>query len=103
VGSTVINVCTDSKGANCLQVKVSVIIGGGQVLGASTVNAHPYKSWVIEGQTVFYVDTNGLIPVTTWQIFLSNGGQQSLIQPADSADLKLPLEAFMVPHDSRVK
>ena len=101
VGSTTTSVCTDAQGSHCQQVAVTVG-GTPQVLGASTVVPHPYKSWVIQGQTVFYVDTNGLIPITTWQIFLSNGGKQSLIQPADSADLSLTLEPLMLPHDPRV-
>lgn len=102
VGSATISACTDAQGNHCLEVNVNVIPTG-SVLGVNTENAHPLNSWVIQGQTVFYVDANGLIPITTWKIFLSNGGKQSLIQPINFGDLKLPLEAFMLPHDSRVQ
>lgn len=102
VGSTVISACTDTQNNNCMQVTVNVSAAS-QVLGASIVSPHPVKSWVLQGQTVFYVDTNGLIPITTWKIFLNNGGKQSLIKPANSGDLALPMESLMVLHDSRVQ
>jgi len=99
VGSTAISACTDTQGSHCLLVTVNV----GSVLGSSIVAPHPAKSWIIQGKTVFYVDVNGLIPITTWKIFLNNGGKQALIQPATSADLTLPWESFMALKDARVK
>src|SRR5436190_1100886 len=77
VGNTLVSVCYTNQGIHCLNVNVAVT---GSVLGAITYfNAHPVGSWVIQGQTVYFVSASGLIPISTWQIFLSNGGQASLI------------------------
>lgn len=100
VGVTKVIICSEMSGINCLNLNVNVT---GSVLGANIVNAHPAGSWVISGQTVFYVTPQGLIPITTWKIFLSNGGKSKLIQPINSADEYLPMLALMTLKDSRVK
>ncbi|MFA5991347.1 MAG: pilus assembly protein N-terminal domain-containing protein [Candidatus Doudnabacteria bacterium] len=99
-GTTQVMACTETSGVNCLTLNVNVT---GNVLGASIVGAHPAGSWVISGQTVFYVTSQGLIPITTWKIFLSNGGTSKLIQPINSADEHLPMLSLMILKDSRVK
>lgn len=98
-GTTKILACTDSGAQHCLEVNITV----SSVLGAFTEQPHAVKSWVLNNGTVFYVDINGLIPISTWKIFLSNKGHAKLIKPANSADLALPLEPLMVPRDPRVK
>jgi hypothetical protein len=98
-GVTTITTCTDTQSAHCLTITVTV---GGSVLG-ETVSAHQPGSWVLDHGTVYYISANGVVPITTWKIFLSNGGKQSSIQIANQADLNLPLLGFMVSHDSRVK
>ncbi|HYV34002.1 MAG TPA: hypothetical protein VE973_04105, partial [Candidatus Limnocylindria bacterium] len=65
--------------------------------------AHPAGSWVIQGKTVYYITSSGLVPITTWAIFLSNGGKANLIVPINDGDMHLPLLALMEAHDSRVK
>ncbi len=101
IGTASIYACTDSQLTDCLQVDVTVTATG-NVLGAAIQAPHPAGSWVQNGQTVFYINANGIIPITTWQIFLSNGGRQSLIQPANNSDLSLPLQTLMTLKDSRV-
>ena len=101
-GSAKILACTDIQNNHCLEVNV-VVSASGRVLGAYTGVPHSPGSWVINGPTVFYVDANGLIPITTWKIFLDNGGKANLIVPANPGDLTLPLEAFMTQKDLRVK
>lgn len=64
--------------------------------------AHPRGAWISNGKTVYFVTPDGLIPVPTWDILLSNGGQASFIVKANSYDLsrkKLPL---MTAGDSRM-
>jgi hypothetical protein len=65
--------------------------------------AHPRGTWVNSGKTVYFVTPAGLIPVPTWDIFLSNGGQAGFIVPADSYDLAMPKLPLMVLNDSRMK
>ena len=97
-GTTNLSVCTEISATNCMDVEVTV----GGVLGANT-QTHPVGSWVILDKTVFYVHATGLIPIPTWEIFLSNGGRASKIVPANEADLNLPLLPLMTLKDSRVK
>jgi hypothetical protein len=98
-GSATILVCTDSQATHCLSASVTV---GGSVLGES-VSPHAPGSWVLDHGTVYYITTDGIIPISTWKIFLSNGGKQSLIQQSNQADLSLSLLPLMTLHDSRVK
>ena len=101
VGKTVISVC-DSGGSGCLRINVTVV---GSVLGLSTGLAHPAGAWVLgaDGKTVYYVSDAGLIPITTWKIFLSNGGKANKIVPINDSDQTLPLLAFMTLKDSRAR
>lgn len=99
-GTSQIKVCTETAGINCLILNVTVT---GSVLGVSTGNAHPAGTWVISGKTVFYVTADGLIPVSTWDIFLSNGGSEKLIKAINLDDEHLPLLNLMVENDSRVQ
>ena len=99
-GMTQIQVCAEPTGINCLVLNVTVT---GNVLGASVTNAHPAGSWLISNKTVFYVSSEGLIPVSTWKIFLSNGGSSKLIQPMNADDERLPLLGLMAKKDSRVQ
>jgi hypothetical protein len=70
------------------------------------VQEHPWGSWLIAGQTVYYAHQDGLVGVPSWEIFLANGGMQVFIVPANAADmghleasLDLPL---LSPADPRV-
>lgn len=97
-GTTTVLGCAVLQSTNCVTVNVTV----SSVLGATT-GTHAVGSWVISNGTIYYVAANGLIPVPTWKIFLSNGGKSSKVVPANTADLNLPLLPLMVSHDSRVK
>ncbi|MBI5530579.1 MAG: hypothetical protein HY918_03700 [Candidatus Doudnabacteria bacterium] len=99
-GSSEIKVCSEQSAINCLVVKVAV---SGNVLGASVFNSHAIGSWVISDGTVYYVSSNGLIPIPTWEIFLSNGGKQADITEINNGDMQLPLLPLMSAADSRVR
>lgn len=97
-GSSQVMVCANS-GSECTEINVTV----SGVLGVSTGLSHQPGSWVIQGQTVYYVTESGLIPITTWKIFLNNGGKAGNIVPLNEYDERLPLLPFMTLNDSRVK
>lgn len=100
-GSSTVQVC-DSNGTGCMQINLYV----SSVLGVYTPMAsHPAGSWVLgpDGITVYYVTGNGVIPISTWDIFLNNGGKQSLIVKANQADMDMALLPLMDYNDSRVQ
>ena len=100
VGTAAVKVCSEIQNVNCLDVTITVT---GNVLGEST-NAHPSGTWVIDNGTVYYITDSGIIPISTWKIFLSNSaGKKVTFTPASSDDLKLPLLPLMTLSDSRVK
>lgn len=70
----------------------------------SPTQAHPDGTWIQSGKVVFYVAATGYIPVPTWSIFLSNGGNAKFIVKANASDLKdpRPIIAAMTVNDSRV-
>jgi hypothetical protein len=63
---------------------------------------HPRGTWVVEKSTVYFVTPQGLIPVPSWDIFLSNGGQASFIVKADSYDLAAHRLPVMTANDARL-
>ncbi len=100
IGTSGVSVCaTDNSG--CVNVNVTV---NGLVLGSFT-GAHLAGSWVLgsDGITVYYIADNGVIPITTWEIFLDNGGTSDKIVKINQYDEQLPLLSFMTNNDSRVK
>ena len=73
---------------------------------SSATQSHPWTAWVISGRTVYYISSEGLIGVPTWDIFLSDGGQEKYILPANVNDLQIlkahPNLPLLQPNDSRV-
>jgi hypothetical protein len=65
--------------------------------------AHPWGTWVKSGNTVYFVDQSGLIPITSYDIFLNNGGQDRLVVPMNSYDWQLPMLQVMVYNDVRLR
>ncbi len=68
----------------------------------TAVGSHPRGTWVISGQTIYFVTPSGLIPVPTWDIFTSAGGQASFIVPANKYDLGMKKLSPMTSGDSRL-
>lgn len=64
---------------------------------------HPRGSWLLSGSTVYFLTPNGMIPVPSWAIFLSNGGQAGFLVKANSYDLNFPKLPLMVNSDARLK
>lgn len=63
---------------------------------------HPWGSWVLGGKTVYFIHESGLIPITTYKIFLNNGGQDDLILPMNWYDWQLPKLPYMSDNDPRL-
>lgn len=69
----------------------------------TTVNAsHPWGSWVVSGGTVYFIHRDGLIPISSYDIFLNNGGRASYIVPMNFYDWQLPRLSLMAYVDQRL-
>lgn len=89
------------KFGNVLQVGTTGLGDSGYTVRASQAS-HPWGSWIKNGtSTVYFVHESGLIPVPDWSTFLNNGGEASLIVPANSYDFGLPILTPMTSNDSR--
>ncbi len=53
----------------------------------SSTMAHPWGTFISNKGTVYYSTENGLVPISTPEIFLSNGGQWNLVVKANNSDL----------------
>lgn len=63
---------------------------------------HPWGTWVFSGQTIYFVHEYGLIPITTYDIFLNNGGDSKLLVPINGNDWRLPQLPQMTYNDYRL-
>ncbi len=64
--------------------------------------SHPWGSWIKSGSTVYFVHESGLVPVPSADVFTANGGQWSLVVPANAWDFQLPMLSVMSYGDSRL-
>ncbi len=73
---------------------------------SSPSQAHPWNAFVLYNRTVYYVNSQGLIGVPSWDIFLSNGGEAKYILSANQADITIlnnnPHLPLLQLNDSRV-
>ena len=72
---------------------------------SSPSQAHPWGSWLLYGRTIYYSTQAGMIPVTSWDIFVNNGGQSKFILRANKADIaviKSSALPVMQTNDNRV-
>ena len=69
----------------------------------SGVYSHPWGSWVRSGDTIYFVHEDGLIPVTTYEIFKNNGGESHLVVPMNWYDKQLKKLSKMKKNDSRLE
>ncbi len=54
---------------------------------SSATQEHPWCSWLKwKDGTIYYHHPTGMIPVPSWNIFLNNGGAETLILPMNKAD-----------------
>jgi len=70
----------------------------------STANAsHPWGTWIKMGNTVYFVYEQGLIPISSYDVFTSNGGQPNFIVSANNYDYQLPVLSIMTYNDPRLQ
>lgn len=65
--------------------------------------SHPSGAFIKSGQTVYFVHESGLIPISSYDVFLGNGGQDYLIVPMNGYDVALPRLAVMTYNDARLR
>jgi plastocyanin len=71
----------------------NVVVGSTQGFSLSTYaitssrDAHPWGSWLLYKGTVYYNHQTGLIGVPSYDVFTSDGGNDSIILPANAADI----------------
>ncbi len=69
-------------------------------------DSHPWGSWLLNNGTVYYAHEIGLVPVSSWDIFLNNGGKGAWIVKANKYDLELlnssPVTELLASNDSRI-
>ncbi len=73
---------------------------GGLIKSASS--AHLSGSWVVQNKTVYFITDAGRIPVSSWEVFLGNGGTVDALVPANAADMVKPVLSVMTANDVRV-
>src|SRR3989344_499518 len=87
---------------NVIVGSTSSLFSSGFVVGSSNI-AHPWGSWVKSGTTVYFVHETGLVPISSYDIFLNNGGPAAGVVKANSYDLMKPLLSVMSYNDTRLK
>ena len=87
---------------NVIVGSTSSMFSSGFVVGSSNI-AHPWGSWVKSGTTVYFVHETGLVPISSYDIFLNNGGPAAGVVKANSYDLMKPLLSVMSYNDTRLK
>ena len=85
---------------------VLVVTDSGLTVSPRTVitatGSHPRGTWVSSGKSIFFVSPAGLIPVTDWQTFISNGGDAAFIVKANKYDLAMKKLTNLTANDSRL-
>lgn len=64
---------------------------------------HPWGTWVKSGPTVYFVHADGLIPISSYDVFVNNGGQDYLVVPMNGYDANLQRLPVMTHNDSRLR
>lgn len=72
------------------------------IIGSAN-QAHPWGSWIKKGNTVYFVHNQGLIPISSYDVFIGNGGADNLLVPANAYDFYLPMLDLMTLGDSRLR
>lgn len=87
---------------NVLFVSNTGLFDSGRVIRSEN-EAHPWGSWIKSGTTVYFVHDSGLIPISAYDVFLNNSGQDALVVPANIYDFSKQVLSPMVFNDSRLK
>jgi hypothetical protein len=88
--------------SNVTEVGNSGLADSGYVV-RSAYTSHPWGSWIKSGRTVYFVHENGLIPISSYDIFLNNGGEDRLTVAPNSYDFQRPILPLMDYNDARLR
>jgi hypothetical protein len=67
--------------------------------------AHPWGSWLVRNNIIYYSTSKGVIPVPSMQVFTSNGGTPDQVLAMNAADQSVLVSNTLAPmtlHDTRV-
>ncbi len=88
--------------ANALTIDYTNLQTSGYIV-TTPYAAHPWGSWVKSGQTVYFVHQDGLIPISSYDIFLNNSGQNKFIVEMNSYDWQRTMLSHMTYGDYRLR
>jgi hypothetical protein len=74
----------------------------GYIISNSNV-PHPWGTWIRSFNTVYFVHESGLIPVSDYNTFLNNGGEDRMIVPANFYDFQKTQQSMMQINDYRLR
>lgn len=89
------------KLSNVMNGSTSSFVNSGYTVNSGTA-AHPWGSWIKNGNTIYFVHQSGLIPIGDYQTFLNNGGRDNLTVPANLSDFSQPILSVMTSSDPRL-
>ncbi len=90
------------KLSNVTSGSSSGLVNSGFVISSAQM-AHPWGSWIIRGSTIYFVHAQGLIPVSSYETFLNNGGIDKILVPANAYDFYKPVLDLLTLDDWRLK
>lgn len=90
------------KLSNVINASTANLADSRYVIGSANIS-HPWGSWVIAGNTIYFMHQDGMIPISSYDIFTANGGLSKLIVPFNGYDVGKPLLSVMDYNDARLK
>lgn len=78
------------------------LVNTGFVINSASI-PHPWGSWIRSGNTVYFVHESGLIPISQYDIFISNGGRDNLVVNGNQFDYNRTMLPLMTINDSRLR
>lgn len=90
------------KSSNVASVYDTGLVDSGYVVNSTKI-AHPWGSWLKSGNTIYFAHELGLIPISSWEVFVNNGGESGNIVPANIYDFQRPILSVMEYNDPRLR
>lgn len=88
--------------SNVIVGSTSTLTNTGYIV-ANANTSHPWGSWVKSGNTIYFAHESGLVPISSYDIFVSNGGNLNLVVTANTYDLQRPILSVMTYGDPRLQ
>ncbi|HYE22311.1 MAG TPA: Ig domain-containing protein [Verrucomicrobiae bacterium] len=88
--------------SNVISASTHNLTNNGFTVNSSNI-AHPWGTWIKSGSTIYFVHENGLIPISHYDVFVSNQGRDAMVVPANSFDFNKPILSVMTYSDLRLR